>query len=265
MQDDWDLGKLAAGIYPAKLVYYDELDSTNDLALEMCRQNMPQEGFLLLTRHQRRGRGRGMNRWWSADGALTFSWVPAAGQTPITETALLPLAVGLAVTAALQRQHPGAHLTVKWPNDVLLNDRKVAGILVELALQPVQRVVIGVGVNVNNTLTQAPQEVRRRAISCIDAWGRATPRVPLLLDVLAALDEFLGMMARDRDYVLSAWRSYCALTGKYVEIQVGRQRVVGQCQGIDDTGALRVYTWQGCQRLTTGTVVCASDPEDACG
>jgi BirA family biotin operon repressor/biotin-[acetyl-CoA-carboxylase] ligase len=253
-RDDWDLERLAAGIWPATLIYLHETESTNDVALEECRVRGAQEEFLVLASHQRRGRGRGTNTWWSSSGALTFSWVPRASRLPPGELLLVPLTAGLAVLEALQERKPGAALSLKWPNDVLLNGRKIAGILTEATPPPATRLVIGIGINVNNSLQNAPPEIRRRATSCVDAWHMTIARVPLLLSILSEMDRWLEILRSDRQQFLDAWRVRCALSGREVEVEVGRQRIAGQCQGIDPDGALCVYTTTGVQRITAGTV-----------
>src|SRR5438034_451345 len=98
------------------------------------------------------GRGRGTNRWWSADGALTFSLVLEAPQErlPMSRWPQVALVAGVAVCEALERMAPRAEMRVKWPNDVYLAGRKICGILSESVPARRDRIVVGIGVNVNN-------------------------------------------------------------------------------------------------------------------
>ncbi len=252
---DWDLGRLAAAIHPAHLVYHETIGSTNDVALDRCRTRVDDSPFLVLTRHQLRGRGRGSNRWWAAEGALTFSWVPSNASLRGVPDSLLPLAAGLAVTRALEQRHPKSAVGLKWPNDVWMADRKLGGILVEKAASFHPRYVIGVGLNINNSLKDAPGDIQQRATSWIDACGEYLPRVPLVIDILSEWFQVLELLSKDRDRFFDEWRYHCILVGRYVEIDVGKRLLVGQCQGIDPSGALCVATTNGRELVHCGTVV----------
>ncbi|GIW92296.1 MAG: biotin--[acetyl-CoA-carboxylase] ligase [Pirellulaceae bacterium] len=254
-QSDWDLGRLAAAIHPAELVYFEQVESTNDIALERCRAGTVEDALLVLARQQTRGRGRGANRWWACDGALTFSWVPEARCTARVPESLVPLATGLAVVRALEERRPPLALGLKWPNDILLAGRKLGGILVEKASMGQSRLVIGIGLNVNNSMQQAPAEVKCRAVCWGEATGQILPRVPLLIDILSQWHQVIELLAKDRDRFLEEWRERCLLAGRYVEIDLGKQRLTGQCQGIDASGALCVATPSGAERISWGTVL----------
>ncbi len=113
-------------------MYSDQVDSTSSLALRLTRADEHQLPLLVLAREQTAGRGRGTNRWWSGEGALTFSLV--LDGTPLAHSdqmLMVPLVVGWAVCDAVEQMFPTLHLQLKWPNDVYLDDRKLAGILIE--------------------------------------------------------------------------------------------------------------------------------------
>src|SRR5205085_5318376 len=114
------------------------------------------------------GRGRGANTWWSDAGTLTATFaLPAQPAHPPQE---LPLRVGVATRRALSRWIDHGRLQIKWPNDVLADGRKLAGVLCE---HMHDADVVGIGVNVNTDLRRAPDEVRQRAVSMRDLIGRA--------------------------------------------------------------------------------------------
>src|SRR5207247_1705002 len=112
-----------------------------------------------LTERQTAGRGRGSNRWWTADGALTFSLVLEAppDRLPPSRWPQVALVAGIAVCEALQTPAPRAALRVKWPNDVYLADGKICGILSESIPGWRDRLVVGIGVNVNNRVKSGPK------------------------------------------------------------------------------------------------------------
>ncbi len=166
----------------------------------------------------------------------------------------LSLAAALSVCQALTPLVPGSEVRLKWPNDVLLGRRKVCGILVESPAPPPDRCVVGIGINVNNALSEAPAEVRQRAVSLADATGKRWDLTGVLVGVLQQLEITLADLAAGRLRLSDAARPWCVLTGKLISVAAGKQRVEGVCAGIDDDGALRVRARESEQRLFSGVV-----------
>jgi BirA family biotin operon repressor/biotin-[acetyl-CoA-carboxylase] ligase len=137
---------------------------------------------------------------------------------------------------------------------VLLGRRKVCGILVESPARPRDRCVVGIGINVNNSLCDAPDEVRQRAVSLADAAGANWDLTGVLIDVLRQLEIAFADLAAGRLQLSEASRPWCALTGKHIAIAAGKKRFEGVCAGIDDEGALRIRTRECEQRLVSGVV-----------
>lgn len=245
-----DLNQIEAESFIQRVDYHDEIQSTNDRALELAGGDVDQFPLLVLTESQTAGRGRGSNRWWSASGALTFSVMLA------TETAGLPterwpqvsLTVGLAVAEALEellsRGVPtmGLHtlpaVQLKWPNDVYIEGRKICGILVEVPPGVPQRLLLGIGINVNNSLGGAPEEIRDMATSLVDLTGQSFALADVLLQVLKRLENRLDPADLWSADVREGWRGRCFLTGKTIQIDLGHRHAVGVCRCIDDEGAL---------------------------
>lgn len=230
-----------------------EIDSTNDRALEIAADS--EAPLLVLTRRQRAGRGRGGNQWWSADGALTFSLLvdTAPLHLPRARWPLASLSTGLAVAGVLEHVLRGLTVRLKWPNDVHLEGRKVCGILVETTPQAPDRLVIGVGLNVNNSFAAAPPELRSIAISIGDEVGRPVMRVALLARLVESMLARLREAAAG-DHVTTRFRNYCRLTGSPVRIRSGGRLIAGVCEGIDSRGALAVRTDSGREFLYSGVV-----------
>lgn len=239
-----------------------ELGSTNDRALELTGDAAAELPLLVVAERQLAGRGRGANRWWSESGGLTFSLVisAAAYRLPAQSWPQISLTAGLAVCRLLEavlsslretRSTPenggdapvasdidSPIIGLKWPNDVLVRGRKISGILIESPSGGPGTFVIGVGLNVNNSLDQAPADVRARAASLIDLTGREHDRQELLIALLQELDAELQQLAASPEAVRQEWASRCVLTGKHVDIQSGPRRLEGECLGLADDGAL---------------------------
>ena len=253
-----DVERLRREVPVAEVEVYGELPSTNDLALVRAADAGVVTPWLIAAERQTAGRGRGAHQWWSAPGALTFSLLVEPGGWGV-ERELWPrlsLVVGLSVCQVVQRVVPARRCLLKWPNDVWLDERKVCGILVEVpacrTLEP--RLVIGIGVNVNNSLQAAPEEVRSVATSLCDMQDARFDRNVLLAEIVRQLDQNLWALAQDEGSLSLEWQRRSALTGRQIEVDAGGRLTRGVCGGIDATGALLVDTAGGRERLLAGSV-----------
>jgi BirA family transcriptional regulator, biotin operon repressor / biotin---[acetyl-CoA-carboxylase] ligase len=215
-------------------VHHRVTDSTNDRARELAAQGAP-HGTLVTADEQRAGRGR-QGRAWTApprSAVLMSVLLREFGET-------LPLAAAVATCEALP-----VDARIKWPNDVWIEERKVAGILVEGRPQE-GWAVLGIGLNV--TTERFPAELQATATSLLLA-GAQISTDETLAALLASLDRWLGASAAD---VLAAWRSRDALLGRPVRWENGSKE--GVAAGVADSGALLVDTADGRVSLDAGEV-----------
>ncbi len=249
------LNHLPSDIFLRGAEHHAEINSTNDRALELCRDPKLPVPYLVLADQQTSGRGRGANRWWSSDGALLFSVIVDAAEYELPESRWpqISLTAGVSVCEVLGKVS-SATVGLKWPNDIWLNDRKVCGILVEVP--PVQRgrLVIGIGLNVNNSFASAPPELQTIATSLCDESGAVFDRNKLLSDVVRQLDFDLCRLAVNDPSLPVLWQSQCVLRERIVSLETSQQFVTGCCLGIADDGALRLQTHSGEQRFYGGVV-----------
>lgn len=236
--------------------FHPQLPSTNDLALERATLEELETPLLVLAERQTAGRGRGDNQWWSAPGALTFSLVIDRKDCDLTfaSDARLSLTTGLAVLDALRDFAARSDIRLKWPNDVYLDARKVAGILLERSSMSPDRIVVGIGVNINNTLSTAPDDVRARATSLCDASGGNHALSEILRTILKRLASRYRMLAENDPQLAVDQRAVCFLTDRTVEVDSGHRLVRGVCRGIDEDGALIVQTSSSVERVLSGVV-----------
>jgi BirA family transcriptional regulator, biotin operon repressor / biotin---[acetyl-CoA-carboxylase] ligase len=253
--DRWE--RLRRNTFLREIRDFSSLDSTNSRALELLEGDDPIAcPGLIHADEQTAGRGRGANRWWSSAGGLTCSLVLDVQSRGLTSerTPLVSLLTGLAVLQACQAELPRADFALKWPNDVYLSQRKLAGILVELPPGRTDPLVIGMGINVNNSFEAAPGELRESAVSLKDVGGRESDPVEILERLLRAFEDLLQRQLRGEDVIQQQWPAYCLLTGKTVTVTSGARTVSGLCLGIDSRGALRLQTASGEERFFGGTV-----------
>jgi BirA family biotin operon repressor/biotin-[acetyl-CoA-carboxylase] ligase len=235
--------------------HHAEIHSTNDRALELCTVADLPVPYLVLADRQTSGRGRGANRWWSSDGALLFSIIVDAAEFALPESRWpqMSLTVGVTICEVLGKVSSAA-VGLKWPNDIWLNHRKVCGILVEVP--PVQRgrLVIGIGLNVNNSFTSAPPELQTIATSLRDEDGAEYDRNQLLGEIMRQLDVDLRRLAVNDLSLPGRWQSLCVLRERIVSLDTSQQVVTGRCLGIAADGALRLQTHSGEKRFYGGIV-----------
>jgi BirA family transcriptional regulator, biotin operon repressor / biotin---[acetyl-CoA-carboxylase] ligase len=228
--------------------------STNAVVAERARAGEP-PGLVVVTEHQTAGRGR-LDRSWEtpARAALTFS-VLVRPEVPPARWPLLPLLTGLAVGDGVRRVTDLA-VGLKWPNDLLIDERKVCGILVELVDTPSgPAAVLGIGVNVSTT----PQELPVATATSLAIAGADVERSALLGHVLAALGKRLDVWqasAGSPRLVLDDYVAQCDTVGQVVEVHLpSGQTLVGRALGVDDDGRLDVETDDGRQAVGAGDVV----------
>jgi BirA family biotin operon repressor/biotin-[acetyl-CoA-carboxylase] ligase len=235
------------GIFAGEPLWFADVSSTNDVALALAEQGAA-EGRLVLANAQAAGRGRHGRTWASPPGAGLY--VSAVLRPAPQAVPLLTIAAGLAVAEGIQHA-TGLATRLKWPNDVYVGERKLAGMLAEAGAG---FVVLGIGINV---LPAAyPPDVAGRATSLEGELGRAVDRGLLLAECLAALAARYGDLQRgDADAVVHAWRQRAASTlGRTVRWDVAGLAREGVAETIDATGALIVRTDAGPVRLISGEV-----------
>jgi BirA family transcriptional regulator, biotin operon repressor / biotin---[acetyl-CoA-carboxylase] ligase len=252
----YNLARLRAELKPFRLYWFPRLRSTNDHAARLRRHGRLYAPAVVLTGRQIAGRGRGSNTWWSNAGAMTVTFaVPMRDKVPPQE---LPLIAGLAVRAAAAQLTGERDIQLKWPNDVLHDGQKLAGLLCER----VSNVdLIGIGLNVNVDPADAPKPLQRRLTSLLCIAGKTFD----INEVLIALAGKLHREIRRRvelpfsDFVRE-YAHHDALAGKTVVVSgaPGEPAVVGRCEGVDVAGRLMVRQRGKLHAIVAGTVEIAS-------
>lgn len=285
---DFDLPRLEAQLPPAwQLHYFAEIASTNDWALERFRSQAPNRPAFILSRLQTQGRGRADRTWHAAAGNLTCSLAfPLASSVtgPATESPATPLswAARLAIGSALAVRETasgflsGQSCQVKWPNDLLVDGQKAAGILIESCLgnpiapdgTRVQTVVIGVGINVNITPQSEPQCVSMqrglKPISLATAAGALFDLTEVTIALAIGLAKYLGTsgavgeaisslaLQRDDAAMLQQYNEHLAWRGQSVSFRQGTQEISGVLEGVDLNGHLQLSTSTGMRAVPAG-------------
>jgi len=264
-----DADQIRAATFVRHVELHETLGSTNDRAAEVARDPSVELPALIVARRQTAGRGRGRNKWWSADGALTFSLLLDSQAMGISTQnwPQLSLATAVAVCDAIERGIDGRDANspccpaIKWPNDVYIGGKKVAGILIESPAGSElnkNRLIIGIGVNINNSLRDAPVEIGSAGTALCDVTGSCHDAQATLVSALQAMQNRCAQLARDDRQLPQTWQRLCWLTGKQVEVQTNNGQITGTCAGIDMRGDLIVANSEGTRRIRSGSarVIC---------
>jgi BirA family biotin operon repressor/biotin-[acetyl-CoA-carboxylase] ligase len=225
---------------------FEATTSTNDVIEKLARDGV-KEGVVVFAEAQTQGRGRLGRRWMSPPKlGLWFSVLLRPEMHP-QETTRLTVASATALRRAIQSQ-TGLKPEIKWPNDLLLGGKKVAGILTELRAEVdrVKYVILGIGLDVNINAGDFPSELRRTATSLKSELGEAVPRPELAVAILQELDNDYARVCSGRfAAVADEWEAHCATIGHRVVIRTGDRMVRGRAEALAEDGALLLRSEHG--------------------
>lgn len=260
MMSDLDPTVLRKHRFLRTVEVHEELTSTNDRAraLSPDRSQMP---ALIVAERQTAGRGRGANRWWTGAGSLAVSLLldPAALGIERRHYPLMSLATAVAIVETVSNRLDLAawvspeRLGLHWPNDVFVAGRKLAGILVEAL--PDGRHIVGIGLNANNSLVDAPPELASVATTLADLTGQTHDRTQILRELLDQLEPEFGRLAAAPEVVCGRADELCLQHGRTLTLQAGGRQCTGVCRGIAADGALLLETPAGLERHFSGALV----------
>jgi BirA family biotin operon repressor/biotin-[acetyl-CoA-carboxylase] ligase len=225
---------------------FQETTSTNDVIEKLARDDVS-EGVVVFAESQTKGRGRLGRKWMSpAKKGLWFSVLLRPVLRPQAATQLT-IASATALVRAIHTR-TGLAPEIKWPNDVLISGRKVAGILTEMhaELDTVKYAILGIGVDVNLGASEFPPDLRRSATSLKIETGEPVDRGELAAEVLRELDRDYGRLCYGEfESLADEWEECCTTIGRDVVIRVGDRRLHGRAESLDPDGALLLRTQHG--------------------
>jgi len=222
-----------------EVVVLEETTSTNDVAAQWGREGV-EEGIVVIAERQTAGRGR-MGRRWESEGGLCFSVLlrPA-----MADWSRLTTWAGVAVARGIEAVLPGCRAGLKWPNDVWLDGKKVAGILCESEAGAKGWVVVGVGVNVN----EVPEEFCDRATSLREVGGAPLDRKVVIAALLREMDASYG------EQIIAEAERRSVLIGRRVTVHAPTETYEVVAEGLEPDGSLRVRCEGTVQVISGGEV-----------
>jgi len=237
------------------LMYFPDVDSTNSVAAEQARAGVS-EGTTITADHQSAGRGRLRREWFSPPGDNLYVSIVLRPTVPPWRVGQLPLVAGVALLKALDAHWPDLGALVKWPNDILVEGRKLCGILCESEAETdvVHHVIVGIGLNLNTRVF--PAELRDVATSLRIETGDEVSRPALLAEVLNAFEPAYERWHRADDLApfLPVLTNRGAMTNRQVVVKNVRGDVCGRVTGISADGGLLLETGDGPVTVVSGDV-----------
>ncbi len=241
--------------FDADLHHFYKIGSTNTAAMAAAAEGAP-HGSVFLAEEQTAGRGRGSNSWQSPRSTGIYCSVILRPSLPPSDVLALSLAAGLAVSAAIQSVDPDVTPDLKWPNDLLIGDKKVCGILTEMNAEAirVRYIVVGIGINVNQE--SFPKNLNATSLRLVT--GKVWSRVELVAALLKSLDaEYHGLVEKSQaheDILRRFTENSSWVKGKKVRIEENGRAMEGVTEGLDARGFLQLRTPSGLQTVLSGTV-----------
>lgn len=226
----------------SSIIVYKSTSSTNDVAVEYAR-NPDNHGTVIFAEEQTAGRGRGGNKWLSKKGDSTLCSIVLSSEQINPE--ILCLSCAVAVAEAV-----GKGAKIKWPNDIILNGRKVAGILLETKKYKNHTAyILGIGINCHQKQNDFPKEMRKTATSIDIERDSLIDRNTLAKRLLSSIEHWLDIAKKNSGKVIEQWQKLSILLHKRITVIYKSKKFTGNCIGIDPEKGLIVQLETGSVRM----------------
>jgi BirA family biotin operon repressor/biotin-[acetyl-CoA-carboxylase] ligase len=236
-----------------KIYYFQESASTMDIAMQQGMNDAP-EGTIVLAETQTKGRGRLGREWFSPKYKGIYLSLLLRPKISLQQASILTLLAAVSVCEAI-KEITGLNAQIKWPNDILIHQKKLGGILTELSAETdeVRFVIIGIGINVNNDKKTLPDG----ATSLKEQKKVNINRITLLQEILRKIEvNYLDFQKSGSQAIITKWRDYNITLGKRIRVFFHTEHLEGEAIDIDTDGGLLVRTDAGLtQKVTAGDVI----------
>lgn len=251
---DYEVSRqLETKILGKKIYYFDSLSSTMDIATQLGIKRAP-EGSLVLAESQTKGRGRLGRTWFSPKYKGIYLSLILRPKMLLSQATIFTLLSAVSICEAV-KESVGEVANIKWPNDILFNNKKLGGILTELSAETdkINFVVIGIGLNVNSE----KKDLTSGAVSLKSVKKTNIDRVALLQEILRKLENnYLLLQHKGADAIISKWREYNITLGRRIKVYSQKEHYEGEAVDIDKDGGLLLRNDHGLiQKITAGDVV----------
>ncbi len=220
-----------------EIFFYPVIDSTNTVAFEKALNS--REGLVIIAESQLKGKGRLGRKWVSPPGLNIYMSIVLKPLIELTDATLITIMAAVACSIAL-RKISGLEITIKWPNDLIFQNRKIGGILTELKSENKKIVfaVLGIGININADSKDFPEDIRNIATSLKNDTKKNFSRTKIIIELLNELNKWYSILNSDPKTVINKWKELASTIGKKVRVETVQENFEGIAQDIDEKGAL---------------------------
>lgn len=224
--------------------FFEEIDSTNDFAKKLAAKNL-QEGDIIVANYQNKGKGRFNRDWISEKGEGLYFSLILTPYIDINKVTHITFLIGIALCNTINKL--GLNAKIKWPNDIILNGKKVSGILTELTAQVenIEYIIAGIGVNVNNIIFN--EEIKNKATSLYLESGKFFERREIISDILFEFEKIYKIYLTTKEFNLfyEEYKKLCLNIGQNVKIILNGKEITGKATDIGNFGELVILKENG--------------------
>ncbi len=256
----WEITKdLKTKTVGKRVYYFEEIDSTQNFA-EQIALDEKENGTIVIAEKQTAGKGRLDRKWTSPKGGIWFSLI-IHPKFDVSTSTLVPIAGAVALAKAIKNTL-NIDVSVKWPNDITLNGKKVAGMLVDASFQAnnIDYLILGIGINFDIDAKKIEKKLSKSAnfygVNSLRKKDDSTPPKILLREFLVQFEKILIQLNKgEKAKIVKEWTKKADKIGKKISINTSDGKISGVAQGIDNDGALKLKTSKGIKKIFVGDVV----------
>ena len=256
----WEITKdLKTKTVGKRVYYFEEIDSTQNFA-EQIALDGKENGTIVIAEKQTAGKGRLDRKWTSPKGGIWFSLI-IHPKFDVSTSTLVPIAGAVALAKAIKNTL-NIDVSVKWPNDITLNGKKVAGMLVDASFQAnnIDYLILGIGINFDIDAKKIEKRLSKSAnfygVNSLRKKDDSTPPKILLREFLVQFEKILIQLNKgEKAKIVKEWTKKADKIGKKISINTSDGKISGVAQGIDKDGALKLKTSKGIKKIFVGDVV----------
>ena len=241
-----------------RVYYFEELDSTQNFAQQIAADKK-ENGTIVIAEKQTSGRGRLDRKWTSPKGGIWFSLI-IHPKFDVSSSTLIPILSAVALSKSIKKIL-GVETEVKWPNDIILNGKKVAGILVDASVQAnnIDYLILGIGINFDIDIKKLEKRLSKTpnfyGVNSLRGNNNKTPPKILLKEFLFQFEKNLSSLDKgEKAKIVKEWTKIAAGIGRKITINTSSGKISGISQGIDTDGALKIKTKKKIERILVGDV-----------
>ena len=255
----WEIIKRNKSKFIGRRIYYfDEIDSTQNYALQISN-NKNENGTVIVAEKQTDGKGRLNRKWYSPEGGIWLS-VIIHPEFQISDATIIPLAASLALCESIKKVHK-IKTDVKWPNDITINGKKVAGMLIDTSIQgnKVENLVLGIGINFAVNIQQIEKRLKNSpnfyGVTSLFPEKNKPSKIELLVQFLLELEKVINSLIKGKNaQIIKDWSKHTNMFGKTISVNTGNGKISGIAKKIDSDGALIIKTGTKNRRIFVGDV-----------